>query len=193
MHVLSEPLFWIAILIAAVVVGGVYWFDRRKKSIIRADKLKDNSQDKQDTSDQDDKYEKGMLKYYDEHTPTIPVRLCDNLLGQIYDTAISDETALAIIKEHGSLGRRWDRYGKKIYGIVRSRGKDEVIKLQPITVQSEISNSPTELFNDLTQPEIKLVISELVKADEKGAWGDVVKYLPWLVALGFLAFLWAFS
>jgi len=185
MTLFSNPVFIVVLIVSALIVVGFYFYTQkrpiRKKAQPEPEVIKfDNTTDE-------------IVDVYSETDGNIPVRMPDSVLGQIYDTDISEHTALKIIKEHGSLGRRWDRDGKKIYGINRYRDDEGVIRLRPVVVQTEISHSPEELYNDLMQPEVKLAITEFAKADEKSVGDQIVKYLPWLLALGFLAFLWAFS
>ena len=109
MHILSEPLFWLAILIAAFIAGIVYFFDKRKKKSVITKKIDKKNEIEIEESEAED-----IVLPYFENNASITVRMPDNLTGQIYNTSISDKTALAILKEYGTLGRQWDRDGKKV-------------------------------------------------------------------------------
>ena len=185
MMLFSNPVFIIILIVSALLVVGYYFYTQKRH-------IKRKKQPEPDVVKFDNVIDE-IVDVYSEPDGSIPVRMPDSVLGQIYDTDISEHTALTIIKEHGSLGRRWDRDGKKVYGINRYRDDEGIIKLRPIVIQTEIVHSPDELYNDLMQPEIKLAMAQLIKADEKSVGDQIVKYLPWLLALGFLAFLWAFS
>lgn len=192
MMLFTNPIFIAVFVVSALIVAVFYFYYQKRppKKKKQPDKVI-NIDNK--TDEIIDVETEEIVEVYSETEGIISVRMPDSVLGQIYDTEISENTALKIIREFGSLGRRWDRDGKKIYGINRYRDDKGVIKLRPIVVQTEMSHSPEELYNDLMQPEVKLAITEFAKADEKSVGDQIVKYLPWLLALGFLAFLWAFS
>lgn len=132
--------------------------------------------------------EKLITPYYDQNG-TIDVRMPDNLTGRIYDTKISEKTAEEIRRECGTLGRQWYRDNRKVFGINRFRDEEGNVKLKPIEIPKDISNAPSELHLNLQQPEIAIAITHCMKDDKGGVGEQIVKYLPWLVALGFLAFL----
>ena len=124
----------------------------------------------------------------------IPVRIADNITAMIFNTFISPEAAKEVIGIYGTLGRQWEREGKKIYALNRYKDdKDGQVKLRPIVISSQITNAPAELHYDLQQPEVGIVISEMLKDDDKPFLEKYGKVLWWIAVMGFLAFMWSQS
>jgi hypothetical protein len=187
MGVYGNPIFWGVLLIAGAIVSTYYYYEihKRKGHVVTPDILP------QIHMETDISGEAEILNLNENSAGGILVRLADNLTAKIYNTFITHEIANLVIKENGTLGRQWSRDNKKLFGLNRYKDVDGNVKLRPIMLPTEINNAPTTLYNDLRQPEIAIVVSELLKSDNKGLGEQLWKYMPWLVALGFLAFLWA--
>jgi len=184
----ANPWFWVVVAGAASVIYGFYYW-----IVLRGRNKEDSTGNPPELVNVVDNSD---IAPYSEPNGSILVRMADNLLARIYNTTISQPTAEKIIKEHGSLGRQWDRDGKKIFGLNRYFIKDDKgvdtkkVSLRPIFVPKEISNAPNQLHNDTCQPEIAIIISEMIKSDENKMGEQIMKYLPWLIAAGVVAFFW---
>lgn len=187
MSIYGNPIFWVVLLIAAGIVGTYYYYKipKKKGQIVTPEIVPQIHMEEGIAGDE------AILNINENSTGDILVRLADNLTAKIYNTYITHEIANLVIKEHGTLGRQWNRDNKKLHGLNRYKDNDGNVKLRPVMLPTEINNAPTTLYNDLRQPEIAIVVSELLKSDDKGLGEQLWKYMPWLVALGFLAFLWA--
>ncbi len=184
MDVFLNPLFWLAV----VVAGGLYYlyltWDKKRKG--KSHKSVTNNQQVVEDSQK-------IPKRFDESEGDIPVIIHDNLMARWYEAHITEDTALGIIKGFQSLGRQWDYNGKKVFSLIRKKLNDGKMVLCPLQINSDIFYSSNEFYNDLQQPEIPIAMQHFMKADAKSLGDKVMEFLPWLVALGFLAFLWAFS
>lgn len=121
----------------------------------------------------------------------VHARVADNIKGTIYDTEIIKETADKIRAEFGTLGRQWDRYGRKVYALNRFLDDDGEIKLRPIKTPAQITNAPAALHNSLQQPEIGIIVAQMMKDDDKTFIEKYGVVLWWLAVMGFLGFMWA--
>ncbi len=117
-------------------------------------------------------------------------RIADNITGRIYNARITPEQAKDILKEHKTLGRQWDREGIKVYGLNKYENDKGIISFRPIQTPSAIDTAPSELHNDIKQPWIGMIMSELLKEDKSFAqkYGQV---LWWIAVMGFLLFMWS--
>jgi len=123
----------------------------------------------------------------------IPCRIADNITGRIYNESITQSQANVIIKEHKTLGRQWDRDGKKIYGLNKYEDPAGNPCFRPIVVPSQITNAPSELHNDMQQPEIAIIMTELMKDEDKNFAEKYGQMLWWIAIMCFLAFMWSQS
>jgi len=185
MEIYTSPIFLIIVIVSSLIIIGFYYFSKKTKNVI---KLKPIEAILDST---EDKISQEILALNEMSIGVVPIRLADNISSRIFNSFISEELAKDIITKSGSLGRQWDREGKKLYGLNRYIDVEKNTKLRPIPIPMQISNAPTALHNDLKQPEIAIVVSEMLKSDAKKMSDEFWKHLPWLVALGFLAFLWA--
>ncbi len=119
---------------------------------------------------------------------TVMARIADNITGRIYNTEVTKDTLHKIIQKYGTLGRQWNREGTKIYGFNRFVDESGAVALQPIIPPSEATNSPTDLYNHMQQPEIPI----LMDMREEKSWAQKFGQVLWWVAvMAFIMFLWA--
>jgi len=185
---LSNPTIIIGILIGLGVIALIY-YRQWAKSKGRGHDAGEITGGEETPDDKDIKPEWEGVK------SGVLVCIRDNITAQCYDFVfISEKTAKAIISEFLTLGRQWDREGKKVYGL--NRFKDDIdgkIKLRPIPTPSLINSAPAELHYDIRQPEVGMVISELMKEDTSTFIEKYWKILLWVFAMAFLAFMWSQS
>jgi len=123
---------------------------------------------------------------------TIACRVADNITGRVYNASITKEQAAGIVEKHGTLGRQWDRDGEKLYGL-NKYSEEGVEWLRPIIIPPNVRHSPVELFGDTQQPEIGIIMTELLKDEEKSLVEQYGKIFMWLAAIGVLLFIWSQS
>jgi len=173
----SNPLYYVAIIICLVAVGGLYYL-RKRSGWIRHGKKEGSG-----FKESNEEVEEG----------DILCRIADNITGRIYNAWITKKQTDEIIEEHKTLGRQWFRDGKRIYGLNRYEVEVGTIKLRPITIPSQITNAPSELHNDMQQPEIVIIMNELLKDEDKPFIEKYGQILWWIAVMGFLAFMWSQS
>lgn len=187
MNIYGNPLFWVGLIIAAAILYFYYRY------FIRPAKRKIKTSDKPETIIADTKKKGENRTDAVIGDGNINVRLADNKTAKIYNTTISEKTALAIFNEYKTLGREWNREGKKLFGLNRFLANDGTWQLKPIIPPNQITNSPNKLFNDIQQPAIGLVVSEMLRDEDKPFLEKYGVVLWWIAVMGFLMFLWANS
>ncbi len=122
---------------------------------------------------------------------SILCRIADNVEGRIYNAKITKAQAEEIINEHHTLGRQWSRDNEKVYGLNRYQDKKGIIKFKPIIIPQEITNAPSELHFDMQHPGLEMIVTEMLKAEDKPFMEQYGWLLAWVIGMGFLAFLWS--
>lgn len=112
----------------------------------------------------------------------IEARVADNILGRIYNTTISAKDVKKIIEKYGTLGRRWNREGKQVYGMVKLEDGD----YKPIIPPKQISSAPSELHDDMKQPEVEVLMD---MREEKSFFGKYGQLLWWTAVMAFIIFM----
>lgn len=167
---------YIVIIVSLAIVGGLYYWQKRRVS-------------KKETAD-----EPGEEKA--ETKGDIFCRIADNITARIYNAYITQEQKDKIIKEFKTLGRQWFREGKRVYALNKYEeqiGGNMVEKLRPIMIPTQITNAPSELHNDMQQPEIAIIMTELMKDEDKPFIEKYGQILWWIAIMSFLAFMWSQS
>lgn len=127
----------------------------------------------------------------------VNIRLFDNYTRTVFNTSITPEAANKIVEDYPDygLGRQISRDGKLVYYINRYKNEDGEPELRPVQAKepTTITNAPNALHNDIAQPEVGLAIGELLKADVNSLTENFWRIFPWLLAIGFLLFLWTQS
>ncbi len=175
----GNPLFYIVLLVAAGAIGFYYL----KGSHGKGGGSKDNGIDIDDEDLSEVRDKKGRVL----------VRVYDNKLLRVYNSVISKQAVGDIKTKCGTLGRQWNREGKSLYAINRYQAEDNNWELRPVLPPSHITYPPTSLHNDLQQPEIGIMFTEMLKADDNDK-SFIEKYkhiLIWIVGMAFLAFMWS--
>jgi hypothetical protein len=161
-----QPSTLIPILIAVILIGIYFIYSKYFK---KKDKIQ------------------GENEIAIEHGP-VNARIYDNLTGTVYNAKIPGDEAQKIIATFGSLGRKWDRYGKKLYAINKTQdGKGNTV-YQPVPIPDSIKNSPRSLHDDIQHPEVAIIYGESMKEDKSFAdkWG---KLIWWIAVMGIIIWL----
>jgi len=53
--------------------------------------------------------------------------------------------------------------------------------------------TPSELYQDQNQTEVAIAVKKLAESDNKGIMDQILPYMPYLIALALIAFLWAMA
>jgi hypothetical protein len=174
----TNPIFLLGIAAVGVFLYLIYRRQNKKGYELDTDKSEDDS-----PTDLKSKSTKGSFL----------IRLADNVTGRIYNTYLTKESAKEIKQEYTTLGRQWDRDGKKVFGINRFINEKGEIKLRPIIIPPRINSAPYSLHNDIQQPEMAIVIAELLKEEGKNFLEKYGQVLWWIAVMAVIAFMWANS
>jgi len=170
----TDPMVYIPVLVSIIAIAGYYYWERLNLWFRHI---------KKEPTETKDEVEEGEIL----------CRIADNITARIGNENITQVQADEIIKEHNTLGRQWFRDGKRIYGLNRYENEKGEIKLRPIIVPSQITNSPSQLHNDMQQPEIAIIMTELMRDEDKPFIQKYGQILWWIAIMGFLAFMWSQS
>lgn len=172
----TQPMVLIPILIFIALALGYYFFAKARKPRRKLEETGEAAE----TTGTGEEAEKEVI-----YEP-ITARVLDNKLGRIYNEEIPASVVKEIVEAHKTLGRQWDRYGKKLYGLI----KDAEGNYKPMITPSAISNSPVELHNDMQQPEVEILFD--MSAD-KGFLQKYGQILWWVAVMAFIMFMWSQS
>lgn len=86
------------------------------------------------------------------NTKSERARIYDNIAGTIYNCEISGETLDKIILDHETLGRKWNRYGEKLYAF--NRRLDGSFK--PVIPTVDLENPSSFLLGAISHPYIPM-------------------------------------
>jgi len=137
-----------------------------------------------------------LSKLKERYGESVFCRVADNITATIYNAYVPIAEIADVIKTHGALGRQRNREGKQVYGLNRYQDEDsDRVKYRPIDnfIPKGISHAPTELHNSIKQPEIAIAIKAFLDDDKNKLLDSILKYLPWLVGLAFILFMWSQS
>ena len=177
----AQPTIFIPVLVGLIIVFLYYLLKRRTKGSAKS------------SHKEELEIVEGIITtpYYDADG-NIPVRVFDNYLARWYDTLMSIDTADKMVGAYGSLGRQWQGDEKRYFinRFKNARGEEE---LRPIVAPTKIISGydPTELYQALKQPAIKIITQEMLSDDDKNFIEKYGVVLWWIAVMGFLAFMWA--
>jgi hypothetical protein len=175
-----QPQFGIPILLLAT--GALIWWWRDKKK--HKNKI--------------------VVKHADNELSFDPVeaRVADTITNKIYNSTISSDNVKQILLDFGTLGRRWLREGKYLYGFKKYFKRDDkgaylknekgayIVAYKLIDEPDSIKNSPKSLHNDVQQYEVAAIYDEMLKDEDEPFLQKYGKVLWWIAVMAFIAFLY---
>lgn len=180
--------YYIILATVAIAALGIYFFMRNKRHI-----SKSSNQTATLPSDIEQELRELFIPEFKEENGEIPVRIFDDCNRKTYKSEISKATAFSIIEKHETLGEQTDDDGRVCFWLNRYHDASGENVLEPVLRLPTGAITPSELFNNIRQLPLRETIKEIARQDDKGLMGDFLKYLPWLLAFGFLAFMFAFA
>lgn len=124
----------------------------------------------------------------------VPAIVVDSVLGTWSHTDVKKSIVEDLRKAGPVPVKNYD--GKDVYYLNYFAAEDGSYHFRTMESLKKLitkENSSRGLYNDLQQPEVKLAMKELAKSDQKNTLQDFMRYLPWIAALFFIGFLFAFS
>lgn len=108
-------------------------------------------------------------------------RVADNMTLTIYTALVPWEDIKKTLAKHKTLGRRWDRYGTQVYGLCRRLTGS----YEPIVVTQKPGQAPSELHEDMQQPEVPVLFD---MREEKGIFEKYGKILWWVAIMALIMY-----
>ena len=109
-------------------------------------------------------------------------RVADNLTGHISLRTIPFQDIMTVLEIHHTLGRQRDWEGKKVYGLCKHKDG----QYEPILPPTEITQSATELYEDMQFPEVEILYDMREEKTFSQKYGQL---LWWIAVIGFIIFM----
>lgn len=113
-------------------------------------------------------------------------RVADVPASRIYNEYITYNLALEIKRKYNSLGRKLNREGKQVYGLIKTLENE----YKPIPIPDRIIYDPHQFFIDMQQQEVPIVMDV---TDDEGFMQKYGHLLWWVAVIAFIMFLWSQS
>lgn len=178
-NILSNSIFWICLVCAAIVIYAAYHFIVKRKP-------------RQQTKQQVENVKTVDEIEINKKVPAVVLDSIDGTYSSIdIDRSVIDDLAkkepIRILKYNDKSVVYLNRYFDETECVPKYRTVASIERTLPVFV------TPSELYQDQNQTEVGIAVRKLAESDNKSMMDQLMPYMPYILAMVIVAFLWAMA